>query len=115
MQGSYDSGFQNFFRWLFEMGKAIAALNNSVAAGAVRTVPLNVGAAAAKAAKPPPRPRSHPSALRASARHAHPAESGRVRGGRSGRASFARAATSPNNHRSSTRMGGLSAALHAFP
>jgi len=43
MQGSYDSGFQNFFRWLFEMGKAIAALNNSVAAGAVRTVPLNEG------------------------------------------------------------------------
>jgi len=43
LQAGYGDAFQAFFRWLFEMGKAIAALNNGVQAGAVRTVPLQEG------------------------------------------------------------------------
>jgi len=40
--GTHDFG--PFWRWLFEMGKAIAALNmGATSAGAVRSVPLNEG------------------------------------------------------------------------
>jgi len=45
MQADYGPAFAPFFRWLFEMGKAIAALNNGVQSGAVRTVPLAEGLA----------------------------------------------------------------------
>lgn len=45
LQSEYGQQFAAFFRWLFEMGKAIAALNNSVASQAVRTVPLSEGLA----------------------------------------------------------------------
>ena len=40
LQSSFGPEFQPFFRWMFEMGKAIAALNSGAAACAVRTVPL---------------------------------------------------------------------------
>ena len=44
MQRDYDEQtFRPFFRWLFEMGKAIAALNHGSQASAVRTVPLSEG------------------------------------------------------------------------
>ena len=43
MQTDFGPPFPAFFRWLFEMGKAVAAVNNDVAAHAVRTVPLNEG------------------------------------------------------------------------
>jgi len=44
LQRTYGvSDFLPFWKWLFEMGKAIAALNNSAPASAVRTVPLNEG------------------------------------------------------------------------
>ena len=45
MRADYGPAFAAFFRWLFEMGKAIASLNNSVTAGA-RTVPFQVRAPA---------------------------------------------------------------------
>ena len=44
IQSDFGPHFTPFFRWLFEMGKAIAALNNEVHAGNVRTVPLSVRA-----------------------------------------------------------------------
>jgi hypothetical protein len=43
LQSDYGDSFPQFFRWLFEMGKAISAANLDVAASAVRTVPLAVG------------------------------------------------------------------------
>ena len=43
MQADFGPPFPTFFRWLFEMGKAVAAVNHDVAAHAVRTVPLNEG------------------------------------------------------------------------
>ena len=43
---NFGREFQPFFRWMFEMGKQIAALNVGAAASAVRTVPLQ--------ARPPP-------------------------------------------------------------
>ena len=43
LQRDFGSNFLVFFRWLFEMGKAVAALNLGVHASAVRTVPLDVG------------------------------------------------------------------------
>jgi hypothetical protein len=46
MEADFGPSFAPFFRWLFEMGKAIAALNNNVQSGAVRTVPLSVRASA---------------------------------------------------------------------
>jgi len=43
LEASYGESFQAFFRWLFEMGKAIAILNSNANASSVRTVPLDVG------------------------------------------------------------------------
>jgi len=45
MQSDFGPSFTPFFRWLFEMGKAIAAMNNEVDAGSVRIVPLAEGLA----------------------------------------------------------------------
>lgn len=43
LQSDFGAQFSPFFRWLFEMGKAISALNNGVSALQVRTVPLAEG------------------------------------------------------------------------
>lgn len=43
LQADYGQQFAPFFRWLFEMGKAIAALNHNLMASAVRAVPLAEG------------------------------------------------------------------------
>lgn len=42
LQADYGEHFSQFFRWCFEMGKAISAANLDVAPSAVRTVPLAV-------------------------------------------------------------------------
>lgn len=38
----YGSGFITMFRWLFEMGKALTALQRDVDVTQLRTVPVNV-------------------------------------------------------------------------
>jgi len=44
MQASFDMhDFQPFFRWMFEMGKGISAMNTGAHVGAVRSVPIPVG------------------------------------------------------------------------
>jgi hypothetical protein len=43
LESSYAEPFASFFRWLFEMGKAISALNNNSEVSHVRSVPLDVG------------------------------------------------------------------------
>jgi hypothetical protein len=35
--------FQPFFRWMFEMGKSISALNTGAHVGVVRSVPIDTG------------------------------------------------------------------------
>ena len=43
MQASFDMhDFQPFFRWMFEMGKGISAMNTGAHVGAVRSVPIPV-------------------------------------------------------------------------
>ena len=43
MQADFGPAFLPFFRWLFEMGKAISALNHDLAVDRVRTVPQQEG------------------------------------------------------------------------
>jgi len=43
LQADYGDGFQLFFRWLFEMGKALAALGSGRSMVGSRTVPLVEG------------------------------------------------------------------------
>ena len=43
MVGSFDMhSFQPFFRWMFEMGKSISAMNTGAHVGVVRSVPIEV-------------------------------------------------------------------------
>lgn len=50
MVGSFDMhSFQPFFRWMFEMGKSISAMNTGAHVGVVRSVPIEVS----KCAPPP--------------------------------------------------------------
>ena len=43
LQADFGHQFSIFFRWLFEMGKAISAVNNDQNKDMVRTVPLDTG------------------------------------------------------------------------
>ena len=53
-----DHEFQPFFRWMFEMGKSISAMNTGAHVGAVRSVPCEVSQQRATTAAPclPARP-----------------------------------------------------------
>jgi len=44
MVGSFDMhSFQPFFRWMFDMGKSISAMNTGAHVGVVRSVPIETG------------------------------------------------------------------------
>ena len=65
MVGSFDMhSFQPFFRWMFDMGKSISAMNTGAHVGVVRSVPIEVSKngpaplerARDAASQPPPPP-----------------------------------------------------------